>query len=420
MPATHSPSARDARLWRQRLLILRGLLVMALALLFIALWLRQLTPVPVITVLLSLTLLWSPSLLLLFSRRHHQQQHWLAAELLLDVLFFTLFLQQVGGSGNPLAFYLLLPALLAGLALPLSAAALIALATMVSYSSGLFWQPAVQHHSLHAVSHDISDSHLLGMWLVFCLLAIALSALGQALQQAQQRQARQRDTELTLLLQRERMYQVAARLADQAHELNTPLNSLLLIIDDLAEHSQGNEQAELVQVRNLALRMADTIRQPQSREPPQTMRLSALCQNLAGTLSHLAPGLVLNWHGPEDPLLSPASDWQRVLANLGYNACDARAQRLEIRCEATANGWLLQVSDDGPQQAKHPPDTDTSGLGLGLALIETTLARHQATLTLLHEQHWTVARIVLPASANSATGKPIHSPGIDDENPAAG
>ncbi|HBP75219.1 MAG TPA: sensor histidine kinase, partial [Alcanivorax sp.] len=56
--------------------------------------------------------------------------------------------------------------------------------------------------------------------------------------------------------------------------------------------------------------------------------------------------------------------WFRVLANLGYNAIDAGAERLDVRLAALpGGGWLLQVSDDGPD---HPERRAEEGLGVGL------------------------------------------------------
>ena len=80
-----------------------------------------------------------------------------------------------------------------------------------------------------------------------------------------------------------------------------------------------------------------------------------------------------------------------MLANLGYNAIDAGAERLDVRLAALpGRGWLLQVSDDGPD---HPERRAEEGLGVGLALVESTLAALGATLTLRFERQWSQARI---------------------------
>ena len=48
------------------------------------------------------------------------------------------------------------------------------------------------------------------------------------------------------------------------------------------------------------------------------------------------------------------------------------------------------MSDDGPD---HPERRAEEGLGVGLALVESTLAALGATLTLRFERQWSQARI---------------------------
>jgi two-component system, sensor histidine kinase RegB len=130
------------RTWRRRLVMLRGMLVVTLALAFITAWSHAVSPLPVITVLLWLTLLWLPSLLLTFTGKapERAQQRWLISELALDVLLFLGFLYQIGGAGNPVIFYLLLPVLVAALSLPVAGNLLIAALAVSGYASTSLWQ----------------------------------------------------------------------------------------------------------------------------------------------------------------------------------------------------------------------------------------------------------------------------------------
>ncbi|HBM22437.1 MAG TPA: sensor histidine kinase, partial [Alcanivorax sp.] len=79
-----------------------------------------------------------------------------------------------------------------------------------------------------------SHTHGLGMGVVFVALALLLTALGQVIQSLARQQQRQHDRLLELAGRRERLYQVAATLAHQAHELNTPLSSLVMLADNAA------------------------------------------------------------------------------------------------------------------------------------------------------------------------------------------
>lgn len=379
--------------------MLRGLLIMVLALAFAVAWSHAMSPLPVITVLVWLLLLWCPSLLFLFTRRakDRHQLRWLSFELCLDVLLFLGLLYQIGGTSNPIIFYLLLPVLIAALSLPLSGNALLATLAIAGYAGAGIWQQTPDSHQLHGL-HDVSHTHEIGMWMIFVILVVLFSILGQALQQASQRNQQQQAMALSLGLQRERMYQIAADLADRAHELNTPLTTLMLLTDDSPPADATQLQQDWQQIRSLTGRMASILKPSASQTDAAPRLLSQLTADLQKNLRMLAPTLKVSWRGPQDPLLSSPALWQRILANIGYNACDAGATTLDIRCERDANYWLVQASDDGPRH--HRDDEERTGMGVGLALIETSLAALGGSLELLFENRWTVARIRLPITGD--------------------
>lgn len=380
--------------------MLRGLLVIVLALAFAVAWSHAMSPLPVVTVLVWLALLWCPSVLFLITRRakDRHQIRWLTLELCLDVLLFLGLLYQIGGTSNPIIFYLLLPVLIAAMSLPLPGNALTATLAIAGYAGAGIWQQAPGNHHLHAL-HDVSHTHEIGMWLIFVILVVTFSILGQALQKASQRNQQQQAMALSLGLQRERMYQIAADLADRAHELNTPLTTLMLLTDDAAPTDPEQLKQDWHQIHQLTERMASILKPSTSTTAATPRLLSELIADLQKNLRMLAPTLKVTWHGPQDPLLNAPALWQRVLANLGYNACDAGAATLDIRCERDANCWLVQASDDGPRHQRD--DDERNGLGIGLALIETSLAALGGSLELLFENQWTVARIRMPITGEA-------------------
>lgn len=347
-------------------------------------------------------LLWLPSLLLLPSRHvsERAQHYWLLLELTLDVLLFVGFLYQIGGAGNPLIFYLLLPVLIAAQSLPLAGNTVIALLATGGYASTSLWKTTHPDQHMHALQ-DISHTHEIGMWLIFVILVVVFSLLGQALQRALRLSQRERATALSIALQRERMYQIAADLADRAHELNTPLATLMLLTEDTPPQDGQQLEDDWKQIHALTERMAALLKTPAEIGTESQRQLSELVSDLATNLRILAPLLRVRWHGPDDLLLTQVSQWQRILANLGYNACDAGATALEVRCEKHADACYIQISDDGPRQDSDKGERQ--GLGIGLALIETTLAALGGSLELLFDRQWTVARIRLPLTSTSPT-----------------
>ncbi len=382
--------------WRKRLLLLRGLLVVVVALMAAAASLRQVSVPALLWPFIAV--LWAPVLLYWPTRRQspRAQQNWLAAELLYDTLAFMLLVYALGGATNPLTFYLLMPLLITALTQNSARTLMMCLGQIGAYGVLLYWHQVPSSHSeLHAMTHEMPALHGQGMWLAFSLLAIALAVLGQSSRRAQALHVTQQATELTLALQRERMYQLATSMADRAHELTTPLSTLALQLDGLLDTHADDAalRAELEQIQALVERMADLLRQQQhDHQDAGAVTPAGLTAQLAEALKLLAPTLTVIWRGTDDLPLTPAFAWQRIFLNLGYNACDAGATQLEISSRRDGDRRLIQVSDNGPRQ----PDRERAGLGIGLALVETTLASMGGVVELRRHAHWTQALISVP------------------------
>lgn len=379
-------------------MILRGLLVVALAFIALVAELHG-SGVPGHSYApYWLAALWLPSVWYWPTRSvsHQRLAQLLTLELAADSLLFLGLMYSLGGSANPLTFYLLVPVLISALSLPLSSGAIITALNIGGYGVVLYWhQIPDQHSGLHAMTHELNALHGQGMWLAFSFVAVALTMLGQSLQRAQQMESAQQATELSLALQRERMYQLAGGLADRAHELNTPLSTLLLVLEEIHENSRNNPTLlPLVeQSQGLSERLASILRSDLNTPTEDSaQRLSTLHRELRHALRLLAPTLEISCADTLDPLLAPASAWQRILLNLGYNASDAGANVLHIECQQHGAHLIIQISDDGPRK----PGSARQGLGVGLALIETTLASMDGTIEYRFAPRWTQALIKIP------------------------
>ena len=139
------------RLWRRRLIALRSLLVvcLALALLTLPRFSPDLLPPPALLAGLAALLL--PSLLAVCTLNvaPPRQQRLLGIELALDLLFVLALVQQLGGAANPLSFYLLVPLLLAALTLPPRVAWSLLALTLLGYTVVGLWHSAPAPHSTH-------------------------------------------------------------------------------------------------------------------------------------------------------------------------------------------------------------------------------------------------------------------------------
>lgn len=382
--------------WRLRLIWLRSLLVLVITLALIVLQRFGHTGYQ-LTELGWLGALLLPNLVTLLTRKVHGLRHsqLLTLELAMDVVLFAGLIQGFGGAGNPLSFYLLVPALMASLTLPMTGGLLVALLALGGYMVSLSWyQMPAMNSPLHALSHQLSGLHSAGMAAVFIALLVMLSLLGQVIQRLMRQQQRQQEQALDLAGRREHMYQVAATLADQAHELNTPLGTLVMLADNLihAPEMPDSLRPEVEQMDHLARNVASRLKQGTDAQLESGLPLSVLIQQLQQHLRHLAPTLNVTHALETDPQVADSQSWFRVLCNLGYNAMDAGATRLAITVSNHAPLYRLQLSDDGPAH----PDSEREGLGMGLTLVHSSLAQIGAELEMDFGHSWTQARIHWP------------------------
>lgn len=383
------------RLWRRRLIGLRVLLVVCLAVAMLIMReasAREPTPLAPLLWLAALLLPCLP-VLFTFNQPAQRQQRLLTLELSLDLLLFLGLLRHFGGAANPLSFYLLIPLLLGALTLPRRGAAWLLLVTLAGYTLvGLWHAFPLPHSMMYALTLEVSRVHVMGMAMVFIALALLLTALGQIIQSLERHQHRQQERMMDIASRRERLYQVAASLANQAHELNTPLSTLVMLADNARRepHLPDATRDDLEQIETLARRVAGQLRHTDGRAFPERLTFADLATELKRHLRHLHPTLSIRLQGDTEHPLQHGADWFRVLSNLGYNAIDAGAEHLTLNLQGDHRHHVLTVSDDGPE---HPERRRDDGLGVGLALVETTLETLGARLSLSFQARWSEARI---------------------------
>lgn len=394
--------------WRRRMLVIRSVTVTLLAVFYLVSRQQATGANHSLHVIALLTLACLPNLnvWLQGSAAPRWQARWLRVELAADVLLFLPLLHALGGADNPVAFYLLVPLLVSGLSTPWPHSIALWLVSVVGWSILIEWRMAPSPGSHHDhLAGSVHPTHSLGMWLIFCILGLLLVILGQHIQRQNTAARRREAVSLELGLQRERMYQLAARQAHLAHEISTPLNSLLWLLDDLEDTDDPQQRnALLARLRQCAQRLNTVVRE--SGQPPTetsvSQRLSEHVQVASERSRLLLPSLDVTFSGPEDPLLEGTDCWQRVFLNLFYNACDAGATRIDVRCVHMDGELIMQVADNGPSINADTPRH--AGMGVGLALVETALATREAELELIHGRDWTVARIRIPGLTANSTG----------------
>lgn len=172
------------------------------------------------------------------AQKHKHSETAVLLHLLFDVLLLGGYVYLTGGPTNPLIYLLLLPLVTAAVALRQRLALSVLLLACLTYTGLYIIEPTQHHHSSNF------SSHLLGMWLVFMasggLLFYVASYLSRAIRQQQIRIQHHERRQL----RNDYLTALGISAADAAHQLNTPLSTLSILVEDLKPSS---EQGKLMQ-----------------------------------------------------------------------------------------------------------------------------------------------------------------------------
>ncbi len=320
--------------------------------------------------------------------------------ILFDVTILALLLALAGGASNGLIALLLLPVAMSAVLLPAQGAYLTALIAIAVYTLLLQTGVGQTVEPMHVhLQTEPFNQHMWQMGWAFGLSALLIAWFISA----QAQLVRQKSMQLMVLQQQqgrqEQMLAVATYAANAAHDLATPLQTLGMLSDELADGSREPElladlhqqihkcQHIVQQLRQSAQKLRSAEASPQSlvevvqqalqlwlvSRPEISMDLSSHCDNSAcNTKDALA--------------------WTSALFNILDNAADASlaADNPELRLHlALQQGQLcLQIRDFGCglsveelRQLGKMPHPSEQGLGLGQFLANVSLERLGARLT---------------------------------------
>jgi two-component system sensor histidine kinase RegB len=304
--------------------------------------------------------------------------------ILVDVTVLTWMVAWSGGVANPFGSLFLILIALAALALPLRWTLAVAAACLIGYAvSGIFGLP------LPAGYFTAMQMHQWGVVCNFLLSATVVLVFATRLAMA----LRRREHELSLLRERfvrnEGIVALATHAASVAHELNTPLATMTLLADDIADQTESPELRDDV----------DTLREllVQCRE-----RVLALARPASGPLrgrdSVTLPQVLEQWRlvrptitlkrNDDAPLQLPLDPGiGHLLMVLLNNAADAGEQaerpQVDLTLRIEGSDLIGEVRDYGrgfdAREAVLPGTLfnsgKTQGMGVGLALSHATIER---------------------------------------------
>ena len=181
----------------------------------------------------------------------------------------------------------------------------------------------------------------------------------------------------------------AESLRSQAHETANRLHTMIVLVETgRGEDAVRYATSQLELSQRLTDRLIDAIDEPV---------LAALLLGKTAQASERGVELTVSVEGAATFLDLPASDLVTVVGNLVDNAIDASAElhrdsRVDVTIRAEEDGLLVQVADSGPGL---PPElvesaftrgwstkisATSAGRGLGLALVNQVVRRHNGTI----------------------------------------
>ncbi|MCG8673213.1 MAG: ATP-binding protein [Pseudomonadales bacterium] len=351
--------------------------------------------------------------------------------LLMSVGLLVWFLHDSGGHTNPLISLLLVPLAMSAALLGWQASVIIALVVVAAYAGLMnFYVPLGDaemsgHHHHHDSNSQLAQLHLYGMWLTFCLSALLILVLVIPLASSIRKQreyiARQREQ----ALQDERLVAMATFAASAAHQLGTPLSTLSVLAEDLAEEFKQEDvvqedlslMAEQIQLCKKTLhsmmQRADAIR----NQSYEIVSLMDLIPKISSQFNLLNPAYVLSVKTdiPESVFLKSDETLEQAILNLLDNAARAGEDNPALEIDTNEEDVCLRILDVGPgfsasvlQNVGQPfisTREKNEGMGLGLFLSNATINRLGGSLKLFTADTGSIAEVWLPkASPQDSVG----------------
>jgi two-component system sensor histidine kinase RegB len=379
-------------------------------------------PIVPCLIIVSLSAMVNLALQIAFNPMERMEPVYAAALLALNIVELAALLYFTGGLQNPFSFLFLAPVLISATALPVRFTIALGLTAVACASAlGFFYLPLPWDAEEPMVLPPI---YLLGVWLSIVLAIVVTSLYAfQVTEESRKLSDALAATEL-VLAREQHLTQLDGLAAAAAHELGTPLSTIVLISRELERTLAGNgpEAADIKTLREQAQRCRDILAKitqlSATGAPFDRMKLSTLIEETVAP--HRDFGVAIKVRiavaATKEPvgIRNPAILYG--VGNILENAVDFARSEVEVNAWWNAETVEIVVSDDGPGFApeiikrigepylSRRPQTDESqsehgGLGLGVFIARTLLERTGATVSFsnrIFPDHGAVVQIVWP------------------------
>jgi two-component system, sensor histidine kinase RegB len=379
-------------------------------------------PIVPCLVIVSLSALVNLALQIAFNPLERMEPVHAAALLALNIVELAALLYFTGGLQNPFSFMFLAPVLISATALPVRLTiALGLLAVACASALGFFYLPLPWDAEEPLVLPPI---YLLGVWLSIVLAIVVTSLYAfQVTEESRKLSDALAATEL-VLAREQHLTQLDGLAAAAAHELGTPLSTIVLISRELERTLAGDGPAagDIKTLREQAQRCRDILAKitqlSSTGAPFDRMTLSTLIEE--SVAPHRDFGVAIKVRIAVAATREPVGTRNPAIlygvGNILENAVDFARNEVEVNAWWNADSVEIVISDDGPGFApeiikrvgepylSRRPHSDDSqnehgGLGLGVFIARTLLERTGATVAFSNRvfpDHGAVVQIVWP------------------------
>jgi two-component system sensor histidine kinase RegB len=337
-------------------------------------------------------------------------------QLLFDLTIFTVLLYFSGGASNAFVPFYLVPITISAAILPWRYTWFIAGLSIAAYTMMLFFYQPVSGEHEHQATIGNFTTHIVGMWLNFTLSAGLITYFVVKMAKVHRDQESQLAQHREDQLRNEQIMAVATLAAGTAHELGTPLSTISVLLDEMADEASASvqQQQDLAllkqQIKRCKIILGDLVNTAEVHSKGERPLLAIDCY-IEQVFEHwqvLHPQVSASLSicdRSDIPRIEVDATLEQAIKNLLNNAADACEQDIDVLLEWDREEVTLFIRDRGQgipmvlaDQLGQPfITTKGKGLGLGLFLSHATVLRYGGAIELYnHDQQGAVAELHLP------------------------